>query len=82
MLPSSMTYLLSWTFLRFEINFANAVAMGAAAGAPGIGFDLFMSSEFYFDLHEIGLITYLVLAFAIVLEAVSTNIKGKLKQRA
>jgi phosphonate transport system permease protein len=81
-LPSSMTYLLSWTFLRFEINFANAVAMGAAAGAPGIGFDLFMSSEFYFDLHEIGLITYLVLAFAIVLEAVSTNIKGKLKQRA
>ncbi|TEB14876.1 Phosphate-import permease protein PhnE [Pelotomaculum sp. FP] len=81
-IPSSATYLLSWTFLRFEINFANAVAMGAAAGAAGIGFDLFMASEFYFDLREIGLITYLILAFAIVLEAVSTNMKGKIHKRA
>src|SRR5690625_3264758 len=32
-LPSTSTYLLSWTFLRFEINFGVAVAMGAAAGA-------------------------------------------------
>lgn len=80
-IPSSATYLLSWTFLRFEINFANAVAMGAAAGAGGIGFDLFMASEFYFDLHEVGMITYLILAFAIVLEGVSTNMKGKLQQK-
>lgn len=80
-IPSSITYLLSWTFLRFEINFANAVAMGAAAGAAGIGFDLFMASEFYFDLREIGLITYLILGFAIVLEAVSTNMKGKIQKR-
>lgn len=78
-IPSSVTYLLSWTFLRFEINFANAVAMGAAAGAGGIGFDLFMAGGFYFDLREVGLITYFIMAIAIVLEVISTNIKGKLQ---
>jgi len=81
-IPSSITYLLSWTFLRFEINFANAVAMGAAAGAAGIGFDLFMASGYYFDLREVGLITYLILAFAVVLETTSINMKGKLRKRA
>lgn len=80
-IPSSVTYLLSWTFLRFEINFANAIAMGAAAGAGGIGFDLFMASGFYFDLREVGLITYLVLAIAIVLEIGSTKMKRKLQNR-
>lgn len=79
-IPSSITFMLSWTFMRFEINFANAVAMGAAAGAAGIGFDMFMASEFYFDIPEVGLITYFILAFAIVLEIVSTNMKGKLQK--
>lgn len=79
-IPSTVTYLLSWTFLRFEINFANAVAMGAAAGAGGIGFDLFMAGSFYFDLREVGLITYLIIAIAIVLEVFSTNMKAKLQQ--
>lgn len=78
-IPSSFTYLLSWTFLRLEINFANAVAMGAAAGATGIGFDLFMASGYYFDLREVGLITYLILAFAMVLEVVATRMKSKIK---
>lgn len=81
-LPSSMTYLISWTFMRFEINFANAIAMGAAAGAAGIGFELFMASEFYFDLGEVGMITYLVLASAMVLEAVSIKLKGRLHKPA
>jgi phosphonate transport system permease protein len=81
-IPSTATYLLSWTFLRFEINFANAVAMGAAAGAAGIGFDLFMASGFYFDLHEVGLITYFILAFAIVLEVLATNMKSRLLKQA
>ncbi len=80
-IPSSMTYLLSWTFLRFEINFANAVAMGAAAGAAGIGFDLFMASGFYFDLREVGMITYYILAFAIILETFSTKLKGRIQKR-
>jgi len=80
-IPSSATYLLSWTFLRFEINFANAVAMGAAAGAAGIGFDLFMASGFYFDLREVGLITYFILATAVVLEIAATRLKTRLKEK-
>jgi phosphonate transport system permease protein len=42
-IPSSITYIISWTFIRFEINFA-------VPGAGGIGFDMFMASGFYFDL--------------------------------
>lgn len=78
-IPSSFTYLLSWTFLRFEMNFANAVVMGAAAGASGVGFDLYMASSYYFDLREVGLITYLILGFAIVLETIATRMKSKIK---
>ncbi|WP_225228589.1 PhnE/PtxC family ABC transporter permease [Bacillus sp. PS06] len=78
-IPSSMTYLISWTFLRFEINFGVAIAMGAAAGAGGIGFDMFMASAFYLDLREVGMITYFVLIVAIMLEIIATRIKAKLK---
>lgn len=76
-LPSTFTYLLSWTFLRFEINFSVAVAMGAAAGAGGIGFELFMASGFYFDMREVGFITYMILILAIVLELTSTRLKSR-----
>ncbi|MDQ0206962.1 ABC transporter permease subunit [Alkalicoccobacillus murimartini] len=76
-LPSTFTYLLSWTFLRFEINFSVAVAMGAAAGAGGIGFELFMASGFYFDLREVGFITYAVLIVAVLLEVTSTRLKRR-----
>jgi len=75
--PSTATSLLSWTFLRFETNFTVAVAMGAAAGAGGIGFELFMASGFYFDLREVGFITYSILLVAIVLEWFSTQLKTK-----
>jgi phosphonate transport system permease protein len=78
-IPSSITYMISWTFLRFEINFAVAVAMGAAAGAGGIGFDMFMASSFYLDMSEIGAITYFILAVAIILEVFASKIKRKLK---
>ncbi|CAM3798864.1 ABC transporter permease subunit [Aeromicrobium ponti] len=78
-IPSSITYMISWTFLRFEINFAVAVAMGAAAGAGGIGYDMFMASSFYLDMREIGAITYFILAVAIILELFAIRIKNKLK---
>ncbi|WP_036718870.1 PhnE/PtxC family ABC transporter permease [Paenibacillus harenae] len=81
-IPSTITFLLSWTFLRFEINFAVAVAMGAAAGAGGIGFDMFMASMFYSDLREIGVITYFILAFAIMLEVFASRLKRRLKLNA
>ncbi|WP_246880077.1 PhnE/PtxC family ABC transporter permease [Bacillus suaedae] len=78
-IPSSITYLVSWTFLRFEINFGVAVAMGAAAGAGGIGFDMFMASGFYLDLREIGTITYFILVVAVLLEVLAIQIKKRLK---
>ncbi|MFC0525112.1 PhnE/PtxC family ABC transporter permease [Pontibacillus salicampi] len=78
-LPSTLTYLVSWTFMRFELNFSVAVAMGAAAGAGGIGYDMFMASSFYFDLNEIGAITYYILAFAVLLEVAAIRFKSGLK---
>jgi len=76
-LPSSVTYLVSWTFIRFEINFAVAVAMGAAAGAGGIGFNLFMSAGYFFDIREIGFITYLILFVAMAMESFATRLKAR-----
>lgn len=73
--PQSSSYIISWTFLRFETNYGVAVAMGAAAAAGGIGFELFMASSFYYDLHEVGMITYCALVVAIVLEVISIRIK-------
>lgn len=70
---------IAWTFMRFEINFANAVAMGAAAGAGGIGFNLFMAGSFYFDLHEMGMLTYIVVIAVVLLEMLSTKIKAKVR---
>lgn len=81
-IPSSITYLISWTFLRFEINFSVAIAMGAAAGAGGIGYQMFMASGFYYDIREIGGITYFILLFAIALEIFATQLKQKLKVNA
>lgn len=74
-LPSSLSSLIAWTFMRFEINFTNAIAMGAAAGAGGIGFDLYMAGSFYFDLHEMGFLTYVAVITVVVLELISTKIK-------
>jgi len=76
-IPSSTSALVSWTFIRFEINFANAVAMGAAAGAGGVGYDLFMASGFYFNIGEVGFITYLILFVAIFLEIGATRLRAR-----
>lgn len=78
-IPASVSRMVAWTFMRFEINFTNAVAVGAAAGAGGIGFNLFMAGSFYFDLHEMGFLTYIVVIAVIILEMVSTKIKAKVK---
>jgi phosphonate transport system permease protein len=78
-LPASMGYILAWTFLRFEINFTNAIAVGAAAGAGGIGYNLFMAGYFYLDLHELGFITYIVVIAVVLLEVVATKIKATVK---
>ncbi|MDR1193467.1 MAG: ABC transporter permease subunit [Peptococcaceae bacterium] len=78
-LPASISYMIAWTFLRFEINFTNALAVGAAAGAGGIGFDLWMAGSFYFDIRELGYITYIVVAAVILLETIATKIKARVR---
>lgn len=79
-IPYLIPSYLSWTFIRFEINFADAIAVGAAAGAGGIGYQLFMSSSFYFNFHEVGVMVYLVLAFALVLEIISYRLRSVTNQ--
>ena len=74
-IPASISSMVAWTFMRFEINFTNAVAMGAAAGAGGIGYNLYMAGNFYFDLHEMGFLTYVVVLAVLLLELVATKIK-------
>ena len=76
-LPSTITSLLSWTFIRFEINFTNAVLVGAAAGAGGIGYDMFMAGTMYFDIREIGVFVYLIFGVAIILEFISYFLRKK-----
>jgi len=78
-IPSSISYLISWTFLRFEINFGVAIAMGAAAGAGGIGFDMFYAANFYYDLREVGALTYYILIFAVILEIFAVRLKKNLR---
>lgn len=75
--PSSSRFLVAWTFLRFEINFTNAVAIGAVAGAGGIGFELFMASSFYFNIREVGFIAIMIILCAMMLETISTRVKGR-----
>lgn len=77
--PSSISYFLAWTFMRFEINFVNAIAVGAAAGSGGIGYNLWMAGNFYFDLREMGYLTYLVVVSVVILEIIATKIKSKVK---
>jgi hypothetical protein len=55
--------------------------MGAAAGAGGIGFNLFMSSAYFFDMREIGYITYLILFVAIINGNICHQIKKEIYYR-
>lgn len=75
--PEKITEMLSWTFIRFEINFVNAVAVGAVAGAGGVGYQLFLAGSFYLNIHEVGVIVYFCLAVAIVLEILATQLRKR-----
>lgn len=81
LIPSAASSIISWTFFRFEINFINAVAIGAAAGSGGIGYYLFMAGNLYYDIREVGLITYIIFATVIVLEMLSARLRKEVRQR-
>jgi len=73
--PTIVASFVSWTFIRLEINFANAIAVGAAAGAGGIGYQLFVASGMSFDFHETAFIVYLVVLVTFVLEFIAVKIR-------
>jgi len=73
--PYSSKALLAWSFLRFEINLKLAIAMGAAVGAGGIGFELFMASYMQFNLPKTGFITILILLLLIIVERISIKVR-------
>lgn len=77
--PNNIRNFTMWTFLRLEINFTNAVIIGAVAGASGIGYNLFLASNFHFNLREVGFITYLILITCSFLEFISFFIKKIIK---
>lgn len=73
--PTVMASFVSWTFIRLEINFANAIAVGAAAGSGGIGYQLFVASGMSFDFHETGFIVYLIILVTFMLEFIAVKIR-------
>jgi len=80
-IPVAATSIISWTFFRFEINFINAVAIGAAAGSGGIGYYLFMAGNLYYDIREVGAITYVIFGTVMLLEMLSLRLRKRIKQR-
>ena len=69
--------ILSWTFIRFEVNFVAAVVVGGIAGSGGIGYSLFLAGNFHLNVHEIGLIVYMCLAVSVVLEIIATQLRKR-----
>ena len=76
-LPEKLNEILSWTFIRFENNFVNAVVIAAMCGSGGIGYQLFLAANFYFSMHAVGLITYMCLAVSVVLEIISSQLRKR-----
>ena len=76
--PSCLTAMLSWTFIRLESNFGHAIVVGAAAGAGGIGFQLVLSGSMQMDMREVGVIIYLLIAVSVVFELISMKLRSRL----
>lgn len=77
-IPSCLTAILSWTFIRVESNFGHAVAVGAAAGVGGIGLQLVQSGSMNFDMREVGVIVYILIAVSVVFELISIKLRKRL----
>ena len=76
-LPASLTGLIAWSTLRFEITFGEATILGMV-GAGGVGYTIMAAVNSY-QLGRAGLAVVLVFIFAYIIEATTTSMKGKLK---
>lgn len=79
-LPAVIDKLLSWSFLRFEINFTVAVVVGAAAASGGIGFELANASGHYANIYEVGFIVWLILIVSAIIEYLSIALNDKIQK--
>ncbi len=75
--PEKINEILSWTFIRFEVNFVAAVVVGGIAGSGGIGYSLYLAGNFHLNVHEIGLIVYMCLAVSVALELIATVLRKR-----
>lgn len=79
-LPAVIDKLLSWSFLRFEINFTVAVVVGAAAASGGIGFELANASGHYANIYEVGFIVWLILIVSAIIEYLSIALNDTIQK--
>jgi len=76
-LPASLSPVIAWVALRFEINFGESTILGMV-GAGGIGYTIMASMSGY-KFGRAGIAVVMVFAFAYVLELVMTKIRKGLK---
>ncbi len=74
--PSSLSKVVAWTGMRFEINFGECTSLGMV-GAGGIGFVISNNIEGY-NYGTAGLAIFLVFVFAFIIERLFVLIKGKI----
>jgi phosphonate transport system permease protein len=76
MLPASLTQLIAWGSLRFEINFSESAILGMV-GAGGVGYTILATMTGY-QYGRAGLAILLVFIFAYIVEITFAAIKRKL----
>jgi phosphonate transport system permease protein len=76
-LPSSLSGIIAWTALRFETNYQEAAILGMV-GAGGIGYTIMAAMNTY-RFGRAGLAVFIVFAFALLIELLSTFIKQRVK---
>jgi phosphonate transport system permease protein len=77
MLPASLTQLIAWGSLRFEINFSESAILGMV-GAGGVGYTIMAAMSGY-EEGRAGAAILLVFLFAYAIEIVFATIKRKIK---
>lgn len=77
MLPASLTQLIAWGSLRFEINFSESAILGMV-GAGGVGYTIMAAMSGY-EEGRAGTAILLVFLFAYAIEIIFVTIKRKIR---